>query len=126
MTHSSSPPLDSAPFGRPTIVRHGVIFVRRLRELATTRQKADGGSGGRLLAEALSRQIEVLGSREATIHIADEAVAHGFAAVIRDRLDVTIGYGRGERAGSSGTRQIRGCTVVMWGQRPPLDLTRSA
>jgi hypothetical protein len=34
--------------------------------------------------------------------------------------------GRGERARTSGTRQIRGCTVVMGGQGPLLDLTRTA
>jgi hypothetical protein len=36
-------------------------------------------------------------AREATIHPTDAAVAYGFAAAIPDRLDVTVGYGRGER-----------------------------
>ena len=71
--------------------------VRYLRELPTTWKKADGGPGRRMLAEALFSRIEVLGGREATIHLTDEAVAYGFAAVIPDRLDVTVGYGRGER-----------------------------
>ena len=35
----------------------------------------------------------------------DEAVAHGFSAGIPDRLDVTVGYGRGERASPSLTHQ---------------------
>ena len=35
--------------------------------------------------------------RGKTIHLTDAAVAHGFAAVIPDRLDVTVGNGRGER-----------------------------
>jgi hypothetical protein len=51
-----------------------------------------------MLAEALFSWIEVLGGREATIHLTDAAVAHGFAAAISDRLDVTVGYGWGERS----------------------------
>ncbi len=68
-----------------------------LRELATTWTNADGGPGRRLLAEALFERIDVLGAKEATIHLTDTAVAYGFAAAIPDRLDVTVGYGRGER-----------------------------
>jgi hypothetical protein len=73
------------------------VAVRYLRELSTTWRKADGGPGRRMLAEALFSRIEVLGAREATIRLTDAAVAHGFAAAIPDRLDVTVGYGRGER-----------------------------
>jgi hypothetical protein len=50
-----------------------------------------------MLAWALFSRIEVMGGREATIHLTDMAVAHGFAAAIPDRIDVTVGYGRGER-----------------------------
>jgi hypothetical protein len=71
--------------------------VRYLRELPTTWKKADGGPGRRMLAEALFSRIEVLGAREATIHLTGEAVAYGFAAAIPDRIDVTVGTGRGER-----------------------------
>jgi hypothetical protein len=73
------------------------VAVRYLRELPTTWKKADGGPGRRMLAEALFSRIEVLGAREATTHLTDEAVAYGFAAVIPDRIDVTVGNGRGER-----------------------------
>jgi hypothetical protein len=73
------------------------VAVRYLRELATTWKKADGGPGRRMLAEALFSRIEVLGARQATIHLTDAAVAYGFAAAIPDRLDVTVGNGRGER-----------------------------
>jgi DNA invertase Pin-like site-specific DNA recombinase len=73
------------------------VAVRYLRELSKTWAKADGGPGRRMLAEALFERIEVLGAREATIHLTDAAVAYGFAAAIPDRLDVTVGYGRGER-----------------------------
>lgn len=50
-----------------------------------------------MLAEALFSRFEPLGAREAAFHLTDDAVACGFAAVIPDRLDVTVGYGRGER-----------------------------
>jgi len=50
-----------------------------------------------MLAEALLSRIEVLGGDEATLHLTDLAVANGIAAAIPDRLDVTGGYGRGER-----------------------------
>ena len=73
------------------------VAVRYLRELSTTWRKADGGADRRMLAEALFSRIDVLGGREATIHLTDAAVAHGFAAAIPDLLDVTVGYGRGER-----------------------------
>jgi hypothetical protein len=76
------------------------VAVRYLGELSTTWRKADGGPGRRMLAEALFSRIEVLGAREATIHLTDAAVAHGFATAIPDRLDVTVGYGRGERIGA--------------------------
>ena len=73
------------------------VAVRYLRELSATWMKADGGPGRRMLAEALFERIDVLGAREATIRPTDAAVAYGFAAAIPDRLDVTVGYGRGER-----------------------------
>jgi hypothetical protein len=50
-----------------------------------------------MIAEALFSRIEVLGAREATIHLTETADAHGFVAAIRDRLDVNVGCGRGER-----------------------------
>jgi hypothetical protein len=53
-----------------------------------------------MLAETLFSRIEVPGGRETTIHLTDTAVAHGFAAAIPDRLDVTVGNGRGERIGT--------------------------
>jgi hypothetical protein len=82
------------------------VAVRYLRELSTTWRKADGGPGRRMLAEALFSRIEVLGGREARIHLTDQAVAHGFAAAIPDRLDVTVGNGRGERAGGQPNHMI--------------------
>lgn len=73
------------------------VAVSYLRELSTTWRKADGGKGRRMLAESLFSRIEVLGAREATIHLTSEAQAYGFAAAIPDRVEVIVGYGRGER-----------------------------
>ena len=73
------------------------VAVRYSRELSTTWAKSDGGPGRRMLAEALFERIDVFGAREATIRLTEVAMAYGFAAAIPDRLDVTVGYGRGER-----------------------------
>ena len=73
------------------------VAVCYLRDLATTWHKAEGGAGRRLLAEALFERIDALGFREATLLLTDTAIAHGFAEVIPERLDLTVGYGRGER-----------------------------
>ncbi len=73
------------------------VAVLYLQELSKTWAKADGGPGRRMLAEALFERIDVLGGREATIRPTEMAVAYGFAAAIPDRLEVTVGYGRGER-----------------------------
>jgi hypothetical protein len=51
-----------------------------------------------MLAEALFERIDVRGFREATLRLTDTAIAHGFAAVIPERLELTVGYGRGERS----------------------------
>ena len=50
-----------------------------------------------MLAEALFERIEARGFREATLRLTATAVSHGFAAVMPERLDLTVGYGRGER-----------------------------
>lgn len=73
------------------------LAVQYLRELATTWQRAAGGPGRRLLAEALFERIDATGFREATLRLTDTAIAHGFAAVIPERLQLSVGYGRGER-----------------------------
>jgi hypothetical protein len=73
------------------------VAVGYLRELATTWRKAEGGPGRRMLAEALFERIDARGFREATLRLSDTAIAHGFAAVIPERLELTVGYGRGER-----------------------------
>jgi hypothetical protein len=46
--------------------------------------------------------------------------------VLADRLEVTVGNGRGERSRAAGRRLIRGCTVVMGGERTPIGLDRTA
>lgn len=79
------------------------VAVRHRRELATTWEQTDGGLGRQMLAEALFERTHVLGAREATIRLTDGAVAHGFAAAIRDRIDVTVENGRGEGSQTSTT-----------------------
>lgn len=81
------------------------VAVGYLRDLAETREAADGGPGRRMLAEALFERIDALGFRETTLRLSDIAIAHGFAAVIPDRLEVSVGNGRGERARASLTQQ---------------------
>jgi hypothetical protein len=73
------------------------IAVGYLRQLAVTWRRADGGPGRKMLAEALFERIDARGFREVTLRLTETAVAHGFAAVIPERLDITVGYGRGER-----------------------------
>ena len=68
--------------------------------------------------------ITMRGTREGSFHRwpgMDAALPGVF------ELSCTIAeFGRGERTGSSGTRQIRGCTVAMGGRRPLLGPTRIA
>ena len=55
-----------------------------------------------MLAEALFERVDALGFRELSLSLTDTAIAHGFAAVIPDTLDLGIvGYGRGERGSAS-------------------------
>jgi len=64
------------------------VAVCYRRELSTTWRKAEGGSGRRMLAEALrTDRRSQLGFREATLRLTGEAIAHGFAAIIPNRLD---------------------------------------
>ncbi len=71
--------------------------VRYLKDLVGTWRAAEGGRGRQMLAEALFEGIDARGFRELTLHLTDTAIAHGFGAVIPERLDLTVGYGRGER-----------------------------
>ncbi len=71
--------------------------VRYLRGLARTWRRAEGGRGRQMLVDALFESIDVLGFREMTLRLTPEAVAHGFHEAIPERLDLTVGYGRGER-----------------------------
>lgn len=70
--------------------------VRFLQDLPTTWEAAAGGQGRRLLARALFDRIDVLGIREAVVHLSDHAVRHGMAAVLPAQLGISVN-GRGER-----------------------------
>jgi hypothetical protein len=67
-----------------------------LMELPDTWRKAEGGRGRQLLAAALFDRIEVLGLREATVHVSAEAARHGLAAALPSELSLPVN-GRGER-----------------------------
>jgi hypothetical protein len=102
------------------------VAVSYLRDLSTTwrgwRPGSEDAGGGRLVS-----RIEVLGAREATIHLTDAAVAHAFAAAIPDRLDVTVQNGRGERASASLTQQSLRFVMINRTPRESLPATaRSA
>lgn len=70
--------------------------VRYLRDLARTWRIAEG-DGRRMVARALFESIEVLGLRTMKVRLTPDAVAHGFAATVPEQMEVTVGYGRGER-----------------------------
>jgi hypothetical protein len=72
------------------------VAVRYLRELPKTWAKAKGGQGRAMLATALFDRIDVLGLREATVHLSAHAVRHGLAAVLPAEFDSPVS-GRGER-----------------------------
>lgn len=59
-----------------------------------------------MVAEALFERIDARGFRGATLRLTDTAIAHGFAAVIPERLELTVGYGRGERSRADTLRVI--------------------
>ncbi len=72
------------------------VAVGYLRELPATWQKAAGGPGRQLTADALFDRIEVLGLREATVHLSRHAVSHGLAAALPEEFGISVN-GRGER-----------------------------
>jgi hypothetical protein len=71
--------------------------VRYLRGLGKTWRLADGGRGRKELVDALFEGIDVLGLREVVVHLTPRAIANGFQDAIPGRVDITVGYGRGER-----------------------------
>jgi hypothetical protein len=80
------------------------LAVSYLRELPKTWAKAKGGKGREMLATALFDRIDVLGMREATVHLSAHAVRHGLAAVLPAEFDSPVS-GRGERARASLTQR---------------------
>ena len=72
------------------------VAVRYLRELPDTWRAAKGGAGQQLLASALFSRIEIVGLREATVHLTEHAVRHGIAAALPEEVGISVS-GRGER-----------------------------
>jgi hypothetical protein len=54
-----------------------------------------------MLAEALFDRLDVLGFRELVAHPTAHAVARGMLAALPQQMDITVGYGRGERISPS-------------------------
>ena len=73
------------------------VAVEYLRELPVTWAKATGGTGRQLVADALFERIEVLGLQEATAHLSEHAVRHGFAEALPEEFGISVS-GRGERS----------------------------
>jgi hypothetical protein len=76
------------------------VAVRYVKNLDGTWAAADGGQGRKMLAEALFERIDVRGFRETRLHLTDAAIAHGFGAVLPERLAISVS-GRGERGSAS-------------------------
>jgi DNA invertase Pin-like site-specific DNA recombinase len=72
------------------------VAVQYVRKLPETWRKAEGGPGRQLLASALFDRIDVLGLRDATVHLSDHAVRHGLAAALPEVVGISVN-GRGER-----------------------------
>jgi DNA invertase Pin-like site-specific DNA recombinase len=71
------------------------VAVRYLRDLPAT-WRAATGQGRAQLAGALFERIDVLGLREATVHLSGHAVRHGIGAALPVELGISVN-GRGER-----------------------------
>ena len=72
------------------------VAVRYLQELPETWRRAAAGDGRRMLASAVFERIEVLGMREATVHLSEHAIRHGLGAALPAELGIFVS-GRGER-----------------------------
>jgi hypothetical protein len=61
-----------------------------------------------------SWRLEASGFRELTVHLTEEARAHGLAAVVPARFTASVGYGRGERSSADTLRVIvrNGCGMA--------------
>ena len=96
------------------------------RDDATDRRRADVYSSARIGAAAAL--TIVLGVTDYSFALTTHAKAHGWdAAFGAGVVSSSIGQsGRGERARTSGTRQIRGCAVSMGGDQGQVDVSRTA
>jgi hypothetical protein len=73
--------------------------VEYLRDLPTTWERASGGTGRRILAEAVFSEIRTLGFKEMEFELTDEAKRMGLGTALPEgTFTVGVsGYGRGER-----------------------------
>jgi DNA invertase Pin-like site-specific DNA recombinase len=71
--------------------------VEYLQALGDAWRLGDGGPGRAMVARSVFERLEASGFRELTVHLTEEARAHGFAAAVPARFTASVGYGRGER-----------------------------
>jgi hypothetical protein len=50
-----------------------------------------------MVARSVFERLEASGFRELTVHLTEEARAHGLAATVPARFTASVGYGRGKR-----------------------------
>ena len=79
-----------------------------------------------MLANALFERVNVREFRDVTVRLTDEAIAHGFAAVLPETFGISVS-GRGERASASLTQQSLRFVMINRTPRESLPATaRSA
>lgn len=85
--------------------RHSLaaLSIRHIRELPETWRKAEGGNPCHLVAGSLFDRIDVLGMREATVHLSEHAVRRGLAAALPAEVGVSVS-GRSERSQAQAIR----------------------
>ena len=66
-----------------------------------------------MVARSVFERLEASGFRELTVHLTEEARAHGLAAAVPARFTASVGSGRGERIRGSDNQLISGVSVAM-------------
>ena len=86
--------------------------VAYLQALGDAWRLAEGGPGRAMVARSVFERLEASGFRELTVHLTQEARAHGFAAAVPARFTGSVGYGRGERSQADTIRvKVAGSSV---------------
>jgi hypothetical protein len=129
-------PPDTTLAAGPSVVKEGYVYCfvyccrsalaldilkwrsAALRDLPGTWRAAADGLEQQMIASAAFRRIDVLGLREATAHLTDDAVRHGVAAALPAEVRISV-RGRGKWASASLTQQSLRFVMI---NRTPRDL----